>query len=398
MMTMLLQGLPFTFDSGAVQNKNEMWKERFQRRRGGPKVVGMGLAATIRATGYGWLLPRIDWEQLTFRPRFAEEMAFCQSMLRDSYRKNWASVKDAKDDISRLEAANRWLLLYGEYDSCRRWITEFMVLLLMQAYRRYCFGCLKSVIRPEHYQAALQGEFMFCSTDISRLIGPEAFQNIHLVHPDRVQNNSTHSSIHSLLVLIWGVDPNIYRARWEHAPFRLLCRRAIEIITNTFTPAEGLLFHDLVFRYFIATHWLIPSPARTRFIVKTKRREIQWIGIYHRAIAYWSSNRMPIANVEDLLPTTLPQPTQWQPESYPWDDSRNSDSENRTSGANGIPENNQYMRDWDFIPDKKVPFMPCYPQDYLSNSPRFDADLVEITKALDLKWQVWKQGSNDARD
>jgi len=58
-----------------------------------------GLKGTMAASGYGWLLPRIDWGQLTFRGRFDDSMAFNSSMLRDTYHKNGAAVKDAKGTL-----------------------------------------------------------------------------------------------------------------------------------------------------------------------------------------------------------------------------------------------------------------------------------------------------------
>jgi hypothetical protein len=93
---------------------------------------------------------------------------------------------------------------------------------------------------------------------------------------------------------------------------------------------------------------------------------------------------MPFMPVEQLLPTTVPQPTKWRPESHPWEGS--------------APEHSQYMEDWDLIPDKTGPFMACYPQDYRPGSLRFDASLTEITEKLDLQWRAWQQAGAEESD
>ena len=372
-LTMLLQALPFTSDSGRIEKRGELWKERMHRRKESSFVFGMGLARSIERTGYGWLLPRIDWETLTFRPRFADEMAFCQSMLRDAYRRNWASIKDAKDDVSRLEAAARWVTLFKGCHECEEWITRFMLVLLMQAYRKYSFRRLRGCVLPEYHAEAEQGGLMFCATEIRRLLGPDSFQAMHLVQPCR----GAIRSVYSLAALLWGFDDGSRRDTWDDAPFRVLCRRAVEIVHTGYGRERGLLFHDLVFRYFIATHWLIPYPTPTKFLQRNKRRAILWIGVYHRSVAYWEPTRMPLMLVEQLLPTTVPQPTKWRPESHPWE--------------GDAPEHSQYMEDWDLVPDKTGPFMTCYPQDYRPASLRFDASLTAITERLDLAWQAWQQ-------
>jgi hypothetical protein len=69
-------------------------------------------------SGYGWLISRIDWEQLQFHHRIGNDVVFASTMLRDNYRANWARVKNSKDDYSRVEAAGKWLALYRDSPFC----------------------------------------------------------------------------------------------------------------------------------------------------------------------------------------------------------------------------------------------------------------------------------------
>ncbi|OBT60329.1 hypothetical protein VE03_10768, partial [Pseudogymnoascus sp. 23342-1-I1] len=181
--SMLLQALPFTFDTGPIANRAEIWQEQLQRRRQGPAVLGMGLSRTAAATGYGWLLPRIDWEQLVFRRRIATRVAFANSMLRDSYRKNWREVKGAKGDLGRIEAAGRWLELYQADPSCLRYTVEFILVLLMRSYRKEVFRLVKGMVLPHAREAAAEGRIMLCLQDISAHLDPESVADLHVVQP-----------------------------------------------------------------------------------------------------------------------------------------------------------------------------------------------------------------------
>jgi hypothetical protein len=80
--TMLLQALPFAFDSGPIQRQSGLWKDQFQRRGGGGTVLGMGMERNRLAHGYMWFLGRVDWKQMVFRPQLVQEMAFTNSILR----------------------------------------------------------------------------------------------------------------------------------------------------------------------------------------------------------------------------------------------------------------------------------------------------------------------------
>ena len=126
--------------------QNELWQEKFERRRGGPKVIGMGLKQSLLRFGYMWFPDRIDWEQMVFRDRFASQIAFTSSMLRDVYRKNWLSVKTAKDDLSRLESTGKWLVLYRTERDALEFILEFIIQLILRLYRKEVFSYIKANI------------------------------------------------------------------------------------------------------------------------------------------------------------------------------------------------------------------------------------------------------------
>jgi hypothetical protein len=84
-LTILLQALPFTFDSGPNNTGSEIWQAAIERRKGGAIATGMGLKESMNVSGYAWFPLRIDWEPLQFRAQFESSIAFNNSMLRDTY-------------------------------------------------------------------------------------------------------------------------------------------------------------------------------------------------------------------------------------------------------------------------------------------------------------------------
>jgi hypothetical protein len=122
----------------------------------------MGLYTTILKLGYTWFCPQINWEELAFWPLFAERIVFTSSILRDLYYKNRLLVIDAKNNLGRLEAAGRWLQLYSRHLAIRKYVLNFIVLLLMRSYRKEVFRHLKDLVQPKHHKKAASGNIMLC--------------------------------------------------------------------------------------------------------------------------------------------------------------------------------------------------------------------------------------------
>lgn len=84
-LTMMLEALPFSFDSGPVIRRGELWKEQVVKQKTGLVRLGMGLDKSRTKFGYAWLLPLIDWEQMAFKSRIASQVGFSTAILRDTY-------------------------------------------------------------------------------------------------------------------------------------------------------------------------------------------------------------------------------------------------------------------------------------------------------------------------
>ena len=88
-------------------------------------------------------------------------------------------------------------------------------------------------------------------------------------------------NIQDLLELLWGFDNRIDRHLWQDALFRVICQRACELINKHCGIQGSRDFHELVGRYFIATHWLVPYPTPTKFVQRNKYKRPLWIRFYH---------------------------------------------------------------------------------------------------------------------
>jgi hypothetical protein len=103
-LQMLLQALRSSFDSVDPRRARGLWQTAYEVRRLEAPRLGMGLSETLAQAGYGWLAPgRIDWERLAFYATLAHPIAYTDTVLYDTYRRRWPAVRDAKDDLRRVE-------------------------------------------------------------------------------------------------------------------------------------------------------------------------------------------------------------------------------------------------------------------------------------------------------
>jgi hypothetical protein len=102
--------------------------------------------------------------------------------------------------------------------------------------------------------------------------------------------------------------------------FRVLCQRAVEIVTKHLGAEESYLFHDSIKRYFIATSWMIPYPRPKQFFQKNNRKQTLWVAIFHLRLAYSKSKRDRVIPTSFLRETVKSKPTKYRsrqrPEAY----------------------------------------------------------------------------------
>jgi hypothetical protein len=388
--TMFLQALPFAFDSGPIIRQTELWQEEFERRRGGPKVIGIGLKQSLLRFGYMWFPDRIDWEQMVFRDRFASQIAFTSSMLRDVYRKNWLSVKTAKDDLSRLESAGKWLVLYRTERDALEFILEFIIQLILRSYRKEVFGYIKADIQPEYHKKALNGDVMLCYTELQSVLTPESVANLYIVDAKRTKIRS----IEDLVKLLWGIDDQYIRDRWSNISFRALHQRAFELIGEHCGKTIQDRFYDNIMRYFVALNWLVPYPSSSKLFQKKPQKGLQWVAIYHRRLAYSTTKQGTIMGISVLRPMTERRPVRYRPATFPWtvpeesasDSMEGDNSTDSEPESNWVPRQFQFMEDWDLVGGDVSVLMSPIPQENQSRFMKVTTSIESVSEALQQRW------------
>lgn len=86
-LAMLLQSLKYCYDTAPIHHEDGLWKDTWSMRRQKAVTHGMGIGKTICESGYGWFLPKIDWQTMTFQAHLAESMRYSNTALRETYRK-----------------------------------------------------------------------------------------------------------------------------------------------------------------------------------------------------------------------------------------------------------------------------------------------------------------------
>lgn len=387
-LRMFLQALPFAFGTGDATQQNNLWKRRIQPRKSGPVRLGMGMLATLNDSGYAWVLDRIDWEKFTFREEIADEIIFGNTMLQTFYRTHGPKITESKNDLKRLETALRWLDRYGDVACCSKFIQDFILILIMRAYRRDVYQATKSVLIDPKKSARqlaplipinLESQFQ-PELDLLRL-GEDS--TIHMVTPFQTRFKKVEDS----LAFIWGFNDDQRRDRWEDIPFRMLFKSTMEAFINKFNTKYALAFQEKVKRYFVATTWIFPYHTPTKFIQRNHYSEIIWTGYYHRRLAKgirYAKNiqdtmqqiNLPISKVWG---TVLPEPTHYRAK-------KPGDS---------------YMPDWKIVegnPGKPNLMWKYSVTDLTSPLALFTDELPTIQQRLEKEWNDWHQIHDNVQD
>ena len=281
-ISMLLESVKYCYDTSPLSREAGLWRDRYQVHNTGPFLQGMGLIQTVETSGYGWFLPKIDWEQLIFSPELTKEIRYNDTALYDTYRKRWAAVKNIKGDIQRLEAVNGWLGMYHTNIQLRDVLIEFICTLVMQSFRKHVFQAIKEDIRPEFREDALAGKVMLCQASLESVLlpqdGEEEHHQLYIVFANRAKIRT----VQALVDFLWDFDDGQQRTQWAHRGYRGLHQRALEIVQLHCGAEAAQRVHDGIKRLFILTNWIVPYPNHTRFMQRSSDKHRIWMSICHQ--------------------------------------------------------------------------------------------------------------------
>jgi hypothetical protein len=171
-LVMLLEHLPYIYDSAIIGQKPGLWLDRKYNRRKQKWVQGIGLEATMAATSYGWILPgKIDWQHLAFSSTVAREIAYENTAFWDNHKQRWPMVRDTKDQLEKLEILGRFLATCADLHSQEGAIAA-MIFIVLRSFRAEIFQRIQGSIRPECRAKATAGGYMLCWETLEEILQP----------------------------------------------------------------------------------------------------------------------------------------------------------------------------------------------------------------------------------
>jgi hypothetical protein len=222
----------------------------------------------------------------------AEQIGFADSTLYDSYRQRWLAVRDAKDDLKKLEVIGHWLGLYGSYEGICSRILSFMVHFLHQVFRKDFFRSIQELVRAEKVEEALSGRVMLCWDSLAEVLraeedvaeegeAPTQLKGLWLQYTDRTKVRT----LQDIVDLLWDIDDGQERGRWEKYTYRILYKRARELVRLHVGRSYEVKVHEFSKRQFVLLHWILPFPNTQRFW-RTQYKRKAFIAVQHSFSSY----------------------------------------------------------------------------------------------------------------
>jgi hypothetical protein len=221
-MAMFLRCLRFVLGGHQLSRESALWWSRRERSVGNPPELrvwyGLGFNNTLSRYGYCWIEPRIDWDRMVFQSDITDRVLFGNNVLRGQYLQRGGQVRDFFHLIRRLELALEWLNLYHEEVIIRDRLIYWMVHICLHQFRVDTLGNVRSEIRADRREEALEGNRPFCMEYLEEIMEVP----LHLVSGNR----SDFKIVSHLGHFLFDFNDGQARVHWEDRPFRKLYQRA----------------------------------------------------------------------------------------------------------------------------------------------------------------------------
>ena len=133
-------------------------------------MFGIGMEKTLMQHGYGWFLPKINWNLFVFDDSLKGRSLFGNIHMVNAFKARWNTVKQAKDDFMIIEGLGRLLLKHRNNKTVRRFLLFQMVWVCIQHFRKSVFASIKDSIRPKYQKEAIEGRFILCKANLDKLL------------------------------------------------------------------------------------------------------------------------------------------------------------------------------------------------------------------------------------
>lgn len=277
-MIMFLRLLKFGYGSCQVRREIALWNDERVHRRTGEKLFGLGFSITVARDGYCWLMPKIDWEQFTFREELPGRSLFGNVYIAETFMARWQAIREAKDDFMKVETLGKWLNAYGAARYVQSFILFHMRWMCVRHFRKDTLSSIESSIRPEFRSDAAQGRITLCQENLDMIL--DNGQRYRLASG----NKMAFKDLEGFVDFLWDFDDGRSRKHWEERGYRVLYQRCVRLIETWCGEEESEVFQKQVKLLFVITNWVVPYPNHTVFWQHTKRHERMWLSVYHRRV------------------------------------------------------------------------------------------------------------------
>jgi hypothetical protein len=279
-MVTALRALRFCYSGNLLQRESLLYKDRWENIRNQKPVVkeGLGMRDTMKRCGLGWFLPKINWATWRLAPPHGENILVGNVLMHEEYKRRWRAVKDLRDVYVRFNQAESWYDRYNVQHSTAlldKWLEYLHALNLEQFDTDIWKAMLKSHKRsPELTPDAIKqkGDIRFCHNHMKRMfsvngvISPPHFVTGNKMRFERVAD---------LLDFLFLWEDGKERPGWGNKPYRVILQKSFELVERRLGYRRADKWLDEFFHLVRLTHWVLPYPSDSTFIMSTKTNRNQ---------------------------------------------------------------------------------------------------------------------------
>jgi hypothetical protein len=163
-MIMFLRGIPCFLGHGTAGQHARFWRHRYPPRGDAPASArphSLGFLDNMRRHGYAWFADKIDWQTMTFAPRYAARLGFDQSEGEGRFRRG-AVLRSFKDHLLRIQHAEPHLLRWAYRLWCRRPLTRYLHQICAHVFRVNVWTSLRGALKAAYVENAVAGDLPLC--------------------------------------------------------------------------------------------------------------------------------------------------------------------------------------------------------------------------------------------
>jgi hypothetical protein len=290
-MMMFLRCLLYIIGGGGrhPSQSNGLWVDRVvrERREGSAHTIeGMGMDVMLQRHGYAWLMDKVDWESMVFRPEHRSTLLFNTPTLQSRYWRNYRELCRLKGDfIFAQDVCGRLQEVPSQGSECQM-LLQLLIDLCLQSFRKDVFSYLHQHpgavrIIPQHKDLALSGRIPLTWPSLQRTLEIPS-QGLCIVWG----NNMRVRHIEVLFMWLWDWNHHISgddadnvatleRKHWEHKSYRMLYRQCFSQIQKICSPRQAQTWRETLKGQFIRSHWILPYPSQNTFFSR-KDKQLQW--------------------------------------------------------------------------------------------------------------------------